>query len=140
MKAIIKIIMVFLTALVMLAVPFGAGAQDSTILDGYSADIPQELDRRLSAAGITPQSIDSNALSLDKVISNVTGMLWDSIQSPLKLLVSLLGVTLLCSVANVFADNSGNLKTVFSVVSVLACSTLTVTAGKRFIDGGVKNA
>ena len=113
MKAIIKIIMVLLTAFVMLAVPLGAGAQDSTILDGYSADIPQELDRRLSAAGITPQSIDSNALSLDKVISNVTGMLWDSIQSPLKLLVSLLGVTLLCSVANVLADNSGNLKTGF---------------------------
>ena len=63
-------------------------------------------------------------------------MLWDSIQSPLKLLVSLLGVTLLCSVANVFADNSGNLKTVFSVVSVLACSY----SRKRFIDGGVKNA
>ena len=128
MKAIIKIITVFVTALVMLAVPFCAGAQDSTILDGYSADIPQELDRQLSAAGITPQSIDSNTLSLDKVVSNVTGMLWDSIQSPLKLLVSLLGITLLCSAANVFADNSGNLKTVFSVVSVLACSTLTVTA------------
>ena len=42
MKAIIKIIMVFLTAFVMLAVPLGAGAQDSTILDGYSADIPQD--------------------------------------------------------------------------------------------------
>lgn len=83
MKAIIKIITVFVTALVMLAVPFCAGAQDSTILDGYSADIPQELDRQLSAAGITPQSIDSNTLSLDKVVSNVTGMLWDSIQSPL---------------------------------------------------------
>lgn len=138
MKAIIKIITVFVTALVMLAVPFCAGAQDSTILDGYSADIPQELDRQLSAAGITPQSIDSNTLSLDKVVSNVTGMLWDSIQSPLKLLVSLLGITLLCSAANVFADNSGNLKTVFSVVSVLACSTLTVTAASDSLAAASK--
>lgn len=138
MKAIIKIITVFVTALVMLAVPFCAGAQDSTILDGYSADIPQELDRQLSAAGITPQSIDSNTLSIDKVVSNVTGMLWDSIQSPLKLLVSLLGITLLCSAANVFADNSGNLKTVFSVVSVLACSTLTVTAASDSLAAASK--
>lgn len=131
--AVFKIIPVVIVLLALFAFPYTAYAEDysenSIILDGYSADIPDELDKSLSSAGITPDNIDSNALSLDKVISNVTSMLWDSIQSPLKLLISLIAVTLLCSIANVFADNTGgNLKTVFSLVSVLACSTITVTA------------
>ena len=66
-------------------------------------------------------------------------MLWESIKSPLKLLISLISVTLLCSIANVFADNtSGNLKTVFSLVSVLACSTITVSAASDSLTAASK--
>lgn len=134
MKTVVLKIITVLTALLALFVlPYTAYAeeysQSNIILDGYSADIPDELDKSLSDVGITPDNIDSNALSLDKVISNVTSMLWESIQSPLKLLISLISVTLMCSIANVFADNTnGNLKTVFSLVSVLACSAITVTS------------
>ena len=127
--AVIKTFILLIVLLTAAAFPYRAYAEESVIIDGYSADIPPELEKSLSDAGITPQSIDSEALSVDKVISNVTGMLWESIKSPLKLLISLISVTLLCSIANVFADNtSGNLKTVFSLVSVLACSTITVSA------------
>ncbi len=127
--AVIKIITALIALLAVLIVPYRAYAEESVILDGYSADIPKELEKGLSDARITPQSIDSDALSIDKVIGNVTQMIWSGVQSPLKLLISLTAVILLCSIANVFADNTGgNLKTVFSAVSVLACSTITVTA------------
>lgn len=136
---VIKTIILIIVLLTAAAFPYRAYAEESVIIDGYSADIPPELEKSLSDAGITPQSIDSEALSVDKVISNVTGMLWESIKSPLKLLISLISVTLLCSIANVFADNtSGNLKTVFSLVSVLACSTITVTAASDSLTAASK--
>lgn len=137
--AVIKTIILLIVLLTAAAFPYRAYAEESVIIDGYSADIPPELEKGLSDAGITPQSIDSEALSVDKVISNVTGMLWESIKSPLKLLISLISVTLLCSIANVFADNtSGNLKTVFSLVSVLACSTITVSAASDSLTAASK--
>ena len=137
--AVIKTIILLIILLTAAAFPYRAYAEESVIIDGYSADIPPELEKSLSDAGITPQSIDSEALSVDKVIKNVTGMLWESIKSPLKLLISLISVTLLCSIANVFADNtSGNLKTVFSLVSVLACSTITVTAASDSLTAASK--
>lgn len=137
--AVIKTFILLIVLLTAAAFPYRAYAEESVIIDGYSADIPPELEKSLSDAGITPQSIDSEALSVDKVISNVTGMLWESIKSPLKLLISLISVTLLCSIANVFADNtSGNLKTVFSLVSVLACSTITVSAASDSLTAASK--
>ena len=137
--AVIKTLILLIVLLTAAAFPYRAYAEESVIIDGYSADIPPELEKSLSDAGITPQSIDSEALSVDKVISNVTGMLWESIKSPLKLLISLISVTLLCSIANVFADNtSGNLKTVFSLVSVLACSTITVSAASDSLTAASK--
>lgn len=137
--AVIKTFILLIVLLTAAAFPYKAYAEESVIIDGYSADIPPELEKSLSDAGITPQSIDSEALSVDKVISNVTGMLWESIKSPLKLLISLISVTLLCSIANVFADNtSGNLKTVFSLVSVLACSTITVSAASDSLTAASK--
>ena len=137
--AVIKTFILLIVLLTAAAFPYRAYAEESVIIDGYSADIPPELEKSLSEAGITPQSIDSEALSVDKVISNVTGMLWESIKSPLKLLISLISVTLLCSIANVFADNtSGNLKTVFSLVSVLACSTITVSAASDSLTAASK--
>ena len=133
--AVIKTFILLIVLLTAAAFPYRAYAEESVIIDGYSADIPPELEKSLSDAGITPQSIDSEALSVDKVISNVTG----SIKSPLKLLISLISVTLLCSIANVFADNtSGNLKTVFSLVSVLACSTITVSAASDSLTAASK--
>ena len=137
--AVIKTFILLIVLLTAAAFPYRAYAEESVIIDGYSADIPPELEKSLSDAGITPQSIDSEALSVDKVISNVTGMLWESIKSPLKLLISLISVALLCSIANVFADNtSGNLKTVFSLVSVLACSTITVSAASDSLTAASK--
>ena len=137
--AVIKTFILLIVLLTAAAFPYRAYAEESVIIDEYSADIPPELEKSLSDAGITPQSIDSEALSVDKVISNVTGMLWESIKSPLKLLISLISVTLLCSIANVFADNtSGNLKTVFSLVSVLACSTITVSAASDSLTAASK--
>lgn len=137
--AVIKTFILLIVLLTAAAFPYRAYAEESVIIDEYSADIPPELEKSLSDAGITPQSIDSEALSVDKVISNVTGMLWESIKSPLKLLISLISVTLLCSIANVFADNtSGNLKTVFSLVSVLACSTITVSAATDSLTAASK--
>ena len=139
--AVIKTFILLIVLLTAAAFPYRAYAEESVIIDGYSADIPPELEKSLSDAGITPQSIDSEALSVDKVISNVTGMLWEGIKSPLKLLISLISVTLLCSIANVFADNtSGNLKNcIFARVG--ACVQYdNRECRERFADSGIKNA
>ena len=124
--AVIKTFILLIVLLTAAAFPYRAYAEESVIIDEYSADIPPELEKSLSDAGITPQSIDSEALSVDKVISNVTGMLWESIKSPLKLLISLISVTLLenCIFARVGA-----------CVQYDNCE-----CRKRFADSGIKNA
>ena len=64
---VIKTFILLIVLLTAAAFPYRAYAEESVIIDGYSADIPPELEKSLSDAGITPQSIDSEALSVDKV-------------------------------------------------------------------------
>ena len=139
MKTALRIIISLLVLLSAVILPCRAYAEDSSILDGYTAEIPDEIDNELAGMGITPVNVDTDSLTVDKVINNIIEMLKNSISSPLKLLVSLLSVIMLCSIANVFAETAGgNVSTIFSVVSVLACSTITVTAASDALTAASK--
>lgn len=139
MKTAVRIIISLLVVVTVAIIPYRAYAQDNSILDGYIPAIPEEIDKDLTGMGITPEKVDTDSLTVDKVIKNITDMLKNSISSPLKLLVSLLSVIMLCSIANVFAESAGgNVGRVFSVVSVLACSTITVTAASDALTAASK--
>ena len=56
--AVIKTFILLIVLLTAAAFPYRAYAEESVIIDGYSADIPPELEKSLSDAGITPQSIE----------------------------------------------------------------------------------
>ena len=83
MKTALRIIISLLVLLSAVILPCRAYAEDSSILDGYTAEIPDEIDNELAGMGITPVNVDTDSLSVDKVINNIIEMLKNSISSPL---------------------------------------------------------
>ncbi len=96
--------------------------------------VPDEAAEILDEKGITPDT-GGAGLSFEGTLKFV----WDLIKSgavkPLQLLVALLGVVLLCALADSLSDSGGgNLKSVFSVVGVLAGAGITVSAVSEVLD------
>lgn len=93
------------------------------------AAVPETAAEILADGGITPENGGALSLSFTGVLSFIWDMIKDRAVKPLKLLVSLCGVVLLCAMANSIADTgTSGLKGAFSAVGVLAGAGIAVTA------------
>lgn len=88
--------------------------------------LPDAARERLEGTGITPDNSGALGLTFGGVLSGIWDMICDKAAAPLKMLCSLTAVVLFCAMARSFTD-TGNLKGVFSAVSVL-CGAGVVAA------------
>ena len=106
-------------------------------LDEYDFSLPDSVTDVLDENNITPEKIDADVFDLNNVIDYLYTQTVRYIQSPLKLMLSLLGVILLCGLANVISDTAGGkIKGVFSVVCVLAGSSMITVSVSEVITYG----
>lgn len=87
--------------------------------------VPPEAAEILENGGVTPEG--GGAVSFDNALGYLGGLLADKASAPLRLLVALCGVALLCGLSGSLADG-GRLSSVFTTVGVLAGAGMTVAA------------
>lgn len=108
---------------------YGQAAEFDYGKEELEAAVPEEAAELLENSGITPDNGGVLSLSFTEVLSFLWDMIKEQAVKPLKLLVALCGVVLLCALANSVSDSGeSSLKGVFSVVGVLAGAGITVSS------------
>ncbi len=96
--------------------------------------VPDDAAEILDKNGVTPET-GGAGLSFEGALKFVWDMIKDNAVKPLRLLIALLGVVLLCALANSLCDSGdGNLKSVFSALGVLAGAGITVSSVSEILD------
>lgn len=112
-----------LTALAEAAEPYDYGRD---ILENA---VPPEAADVLEGENITPDNSGAGALTLDGVLSYLWGVVAENAAAPLRLLVALCGIVLLCGISSTVSDNAADkLTSLFTTVGVLAGAGMTVAA------------
>ncbi len=96
--------------------------------------VPEEAADMLAGQGIDPDS-GAAGLSFGGALGWLRELLTDSLGAPLRLLVSLVGVILLCGMASGLAEGSDKLGSIFNTVGVLAGAGMTVAAVSEALNG-----
>lgn len=106
-------------------------------LNENNYSLPDTLFSDLEKNGITPQETDSSSLSAEKIFNYIVSLISSSITEPLALFVTLVGIILLCSLANVLtAGIGGSAKSVYSVVSALVGAAVITGAAAKAMSIG----
>lgn len=91
--------------------------------------VPPEAAAVLEGGNITPDNSGAGAISFESVLEYLISVFAVNLADPLRLLVSLCGVILLCSISASISDNSSDrLAGVFITVGVLAGAGMAVAA------------
>lgn len=132
---------VSIAAALLLWIVIGVSAFAEAGSDGFDygreqleGAVPETAAALLEEGGITPENGGALSWSFKDVLAFIWDMIKERALKPLKLLVSLCGVVLLCALANSIADNGGGLRGVFSAVGVLAGAGIAVTAVWEVLD------
>lgn len=97
--------------------------------DSIADAVPEEARDILDGADITPDNSGAMGLTFGGVLGGVFELIKHRAGAPLRLLCALLGVILLCVLANSLTDEGkGQLKGVFSVVGVLCGAGIAAAA------------
>lgn len=97
--------------------------------DSIVGALPDEARDILDSAEITPDNSGAMGLTLGGVLSGIFELIKHRAGAPLRLLCGLLGVILLCVLAESLTDEGkGQMKGVFSVVGVLCGAGITAAA------------
>lgn len=132
-----------LTIILMITLLFSFGtnarAETAEIYD-YGRDrleqaVPPEAAAALENKGITPDNGGAAALSLGSALELIKDLLYENAAAPLRLLVALCGVILLCGLCSGLSDNADRLSGTFTTVGVLAGSGMTVAAVSDMLSG-----
>lgn len=125
-------------------VPMNAAAEGDLDYgrDRLERALPQEASSGLEDIGITPDNSGAAALTLTDALDYVWQELCKHAAKPLKLLAALCGVVLLCALSDTAAETGtgsgstggGSLKTVFSVVGVLAGAGMAITSVSEVLN------
>ncbi|NMA79501.1 MAG: hypothetical protein GX967_02510 [Clostridiales bacterium] len=137
-----KLLSIFLILLLHMALPLTAGAdqyndginiEDIEGMDELRETMPEQARDYLSDNSISAEdSSGLMSLSPNKLISDIFTMAKDRITLPIRLLASLIGVVILCSLLESMQDTvpKSSLSNTFGIVGVVASSTiLTVQIG-----------
>ena len=97
--------------------------------DAIQQALPDEATEILDNAQITPENSGATGLSFSGVLDWLWEQLCGKIQKPLRLLVTLLGVVILCAFVDSLQPMEGSsVNSAFSVVGVLSAAVITVSA------------
>lgn len=103
--------------------------------DRLEAAVPEEAQEILSENDITPDNGGALSLSFSEVLKGLWELVKSRAAGPLKLLVSLCGVVLLCALAGSVSDNgTSSLSGTYSAVGVLAGAGIAVSAMSSVIQ------
>lgn len=122
---------VLLCAAVFILLPLKAAAQDGYDYGREALEdaVPPEAAAVLDGKGIDPDSSGAEDLSFGGAVAYLWELVCERTAAPLRLLLSLCGVILLCAVTGAAADNGQDSTTkLFSAVGVLAGSGMTAAA------------
>lgn len=132
-----------LTIILMITLLFSLGmnacAETAEIYD-YGRDrleqaVPPEAAAVLEGEGVTPDNGGAASLSLEGALEYIKKLLYENAAAPLRLLVALCGVILLCGLCSGLSDNADRLSGMFTTVGVLAGSGMTVAAVSDVLGG-----
>lgn len=127
-----KVMMLIILLMLMLITALSVSAESGETLD-FNEDeligaIPDDAGKLLSDNGITADNGGVLGLSIDKILGGIWDTFRMNITQPLKLLLSLIGVIMLCAAAQALSDNgTSEMHRIFSVVAVLAGSGMIIT-------------
>lgn len=97
--------------------------------DALENAVPPEAAELLEAENIDPDNSGGGAVSLENALGYLGSLIVEQAAAPLRLLVSLCGVILLCGLSASVSDNSSDrLSGLFTTVGVLAGAGMTVAA------------
>ncbi|MGN1120157.1 MAG: hypothetical protein ACI4Q4_07345 [Oscillospiraceae bacterium] len=131
------IIAALFAALLMLT---GTPARAEGVEYDYGEDklyeaVPQQTRELLEDNGITPDNNGILGINLSDGLSALWNMVLENAGAPLRLLSALLGVVLLCALAEgIFDGADSSLKGTYSAVAVLAGAGIAVTAMSKVIS------
>lgn len=120
-------------AILLMSLFMGATAHAETELDyGRAAleeAVPPEAAEILEAENIDPDNGGAGGLSLENALGYLGSLLLEQAAAPLRMLISLCGIILLCGLSASVSDNSSDrLSGLFTTVGVLAGAGMTVAA------------
>lgn len=125
-KTVVKLLIVFLLALLLCG---NAAAEAGEAPGNAIADaVPPEASEILEGAGITPENNGAAGITLEGTLSWLWELFLNHAAAPVRLLASLCGIVLLCTLAKSASDGTGSMSGVFSVVGVLAGAGMTSAA------------
>ncbi len=135
MKRLLKYISFIIAGIVLsFSASVSAYAEEPYLsLDQYAFSLPDEIQNELNSNGITPESINSESISLTGVISYLVGKLYEYSAAPIRLLISVIGVIIAYSLLNTLSDSSKNLGKIFGIVSALSCSAMIITSASEVL-------
>ena len=133
-----KTFILLLAAVLLLSFGINARAETAEAYD-YGRErleeaVPPEAAAILEGEGITPDD-GAAALSLGGALEYIKKLLYENAAAPLRLLVALCGVILLCGISSGLSDNADRLSGMFTTVGVLAGSGMTVAAVSDVLSG-----
>lgn len=130
-RCVLLLMMLAAAAAVCMVLNIDAAAESRQMYEEYGnalgEAIPPEAAEILEGGGVTPES-GGAALSPEGVLSFLWEQISGRLTKPLRLLLSLCGVVLLCALSKSAADGAGGMSGVFSVVGVLAGAGMTTAA------------
>lgn len=130
-RCVLLLMMLAAAAAVCMVLNIDAAAESGQMYEEYGSAlgeaIPPEAAEILEGGGVTPES-GGAALSPEGVLSFLWEQISGRLTKPLRLLLSLCGVVLLCALSKSAADGAGGMSGVFSVVGVLAGAGMTTAA------------
>lgn len=91
--------------------------------------LPNDVQNKLESEGITPDNQGALKLNPMGVIKKIWQVFIENVSKPLKFLLSMTGIALLCSLANsINVDKNAQLSQNFAVVSILAGAGIIISA------------
>lgn len=101
--------------------------------------VPPEAAEILEEQGVTPDNSGAGSLSFQGVLEYLWSIIYEQLTGPLRLLVSLCGIILLCGLSAGVSDNSADkLSGLFTTVGVLAGAGMTVAAVSEILTSSLE--
>lgn len=132
-KDIIKTLIILVMGIFVLSANINAQAQEDNEVNydfGFrdlESALPDEASKELSEIGVSAENGTEN-LNPSNVFNKIWELLVENAPKPLSMLVSVIGVIILCTLIQSLQHGDNDVSAVFSAVSVLACSGIICTS------------